>query len=261
MGEVQNYENGVPSWIDLATSDMGAARTFYTAVFGWDLQDAPMEGSESPYVTALVNGKRIAGMIELSGESHANVPPSWTTYVNTDDIEATVSRVSGLGGQVIRPPIQVLDKGSMALITDPTGAMVGLWQPATHTGAQWVNEPNSWTWSELMTTDMAKAEEFWGELFGWKSEPVEGSQVKYDSQMLNGAPVAGVTTIQNPQQPPMWLTYFAVADCDATATTIEQNGGKVWQQPFDIPIGRMAVASDPQGAPFAVIKMTQPPTR
>jgi predicted enzyme related to lactoylglutathione lyase len=97
-------------------------------------------------------------------------PPVWSTYVNVDDADAIVARVTGAGGQVMLPPMDVMDVGRMAVFADPVGAVFGVWQPRAHKGAGIVNEVGTYSWSELITTDVDGAKAFYAAVFGWGAD-------------------------------------------------------------------------------------------
>ena len=89
------------------------------------------------------------------------------TYVNVDSADDTATKVAANGGTVFMPPMDVMDAGRMAVFADPVGAVIGLWQPNQHTGAQVANEPGTYCWSELITTDLDASKAFYGAVFGW----------------------------------------------------------------------------------------------
>ena len=94
----------------------------------------------------------------------------WATYVNVESADDTAAKVTAAGGQVIVPPMDVMDVGRMAVFTDSVGAFFSVWQPGTHPGAQLVNEPGTCSWSELITTDVDASKAFYGAVFGWGAD-------------------------------------------------------------------------------------------
>ena len=162
--EVDSYPNGVPSWIDLGTSDLPKARAFYGDLFGWDIQEGPPEAGG--YSIAHLRGKPVAGL----GPQQNPGPPYWTVYINVDSADAIVTTMADNGGQVFMPPFDVMDVGRMAIGADPTGAVFGLWEPRQHKGAGIVNEPNTFSWAELVTDDVDAAKSFYTSVFGWTAE-------------------------------------------------------------------------------------------
>ena len=184
------------------------------------------------------------------------------TYVNVEDAETTVAKVTANGGQVLAGPMDVMEAGRLAVFTDPAGAALGIWQPKEHLGAQLVNEPGAWVWSELTTTDTEGSKAFYRAVFGWDEvthTAGEGAGMEgYTEWKLGGRPIGGM--MQKPdtmpaEVPPFWMVYFAVDDADATTARVTELGGTVMMPPMDIEPGRFAVVSDPSGAVFGVMKM------
>jgi len=254
MPERSQYEPGTPSWVDLQTSDQAGAKSFYTELFGWDYDDAPM-GDGAVYSMARKNGKDVAAIAPLP---MPGVPPHWNTYVTVADVDATAAQVPGAGGSTMGDPFDVMDAGRMAIASDPTGAMFCIWQPKNHIGAYLVNEPGSYSWAELMTPDVDAALAFYGKIFGWKGSNVDMPGMEYTEIKLNDRSIGGAMKPPMAGMPAAWGVYFAVDDADKAAATTTARGGSVMQPPTDIPPGRFAVLVDPAGAFFNVIKMAQP---
>jgi predicted enzyme related to lactoylglutathione lyase len=255
MPEMSTYRDGVPSWIDLTSPDVGASMTFYTGLLGWEASAAaaPEAGG---YTMFTMHGKQVAGVGPIMGPGH---PPAWTTYVNVTDADATAKRAADGGGTVLLTPMDVMDQGRMAVFADPEGAVLGLWQPGAHTGAQLVNEPGAYCWSELAAHDVARAKDFYATVFGWDGITEQAGPVSYTEFRLAGAALAGMFKI-GPEMPadtpPHWGVYIAVANCDATVAAATRLGAAVVRPPQDIRVGRFAVLADPQGAFFRVIALT-----
>jgi uncharacterized protein len=250
--EIDTYEHGVPSWVDLGTSDVAKAAAFYSALFGWTVNEGPPEAGG--YSIAELRGRPVAGL----GPQQSPGPPYWTTYVNVDDADAVVAKVGAAGGTVFVPPMDVMDVGRMAIFADPAGAVIGVWQPKEHKGAGIVNEPGTLAWNELMTTDVAAAKKFYNAVFGWGEVTNGEGAGAYTEFQISGRSIAGM--MEKPaempaEMPPFWGVYFTVADTDATAKRIGELGGSIMSPPRDIEPGRFAVGVDPTGAAFSVITM------
>jgi uncharacterized protein len=149
----------------------------------------------------------------------------------------------------------------MAFIADPTGAMVGIWQPGKNKGAGLVNVPGAFAWAELNTRDLEAAKAFYGAVFGWTFEGKDmGEAGSYTTILLDGNPVGGILDMAErgvPEQVPAhWQIYFAVEDTDATVEKAKAGGGSVMVEPIDIPTGRFAILIDPHGASFGVIALS-----
>ncbi|MCD0448123.1 VOC family protein [Actinocorallia sp. API 0066] len=243
---------GTPCWVDVSVPDTDAAARFYDGLLGWraGFDAGPESGG---YGQFHLNGKRVAGIGPLMDPSH---PPAWTTYIATDDIDATTARVREAGGQVLVEPMQVLQAGRLAGYLDREGAYFMAWQPLEHKGAELVNEPGAWSWNELNTRDPAAAQEFYPKVFGWDA----GGDAFYTEWKIDDRTIGGMMPIPPelpPDVPPHWLVYFAVDDVDASAKLAVELGGEQTSPFVDSPAGRLTVLRDPQGAVFALISGLQ----
>jgi uncharacterized protein len=252
--EVERYEHGVPSWVDMGSTDLAGAKGFYGGLFGWNTPEGPPEAGG--YTVCDIDGKTVAG---LGPNMNPAAPPHWSTYVNVDSADDTIARVEANGGTVYVAPMDVMEAGRMAVFADHAGAALGLWQPNQHMGAQLVNEPGTYCWSELMTDDLAGAETFYGAVFGWDAER-QGPEGHggYTEWKVGGKSVGGMMA-KPPQMPagtpPFWGVYFAVADADASAAKAQELGASVMMPPTDIEPGRFAVLVDPVGAVFNILAL------
>jgi len=244
---------GTFSWVDLTVPDTKAAAKFYSELLGWTADEPNAE--YGGYAMVRTNGKAVAG---LTPQMSPGAPAAWTTYVNVDDADATAEKAKQAGGQVIFGPMDVMSQGRMALVQDPTGAVIGLWQAGEHRGADVYNEPGALSWNELQTRDIEAAKRFYSQVFGWDPHTNgEGAQA-YTEWHLNGKSIGGMMAM--PEQvpaavPPFWLPYFVVTDAEATTQKAKELGGQVMMPPMTIPQGTFAVLADPDGATFAVIKL------
>jgi uncharacterized protein len=253
--EVERYDDGIPSWVDLGSPDLAKSRAFYSGLLGWETPEGPAEAGG--YTVCLLRGKTVAG---LGPKMNADMPTVWLTYVNVDDADATVAKVSANGGTVFMPPMDVMDVGRMAIFADPVGAVIGLWQPKSHLGAQLVNEPGALCWNELITTDLNASKAFYKAVFGWDASDMgpEGAPPVYTEWKLGERSVGGMMLKHGDMpadMPPNWGVYFAVDDTDVTVAKAQELGGTVAVPPTDIEPGRFAVLVDDVGAVFNVLKL------
>lgn len=253
-----SYDHGTPSWIDLMTTDVDGAVAFYGGLFGWTADPTHDDDGALVYVNLRKDGSLVAGLGEQSPEM-AGLPPVWSTYVAVDDVDDVLARVADAGGQVMMPGMDVMeDVGRMAILADPTGAVVGLWQAGTHLGAEVVNEADTWFWNELLTRDVDTAKGFYGDVLGWDYDAMDmGPMGTY--HVVKGGPegVAGLMAMpgEMPDQVPNhWMVYFMVADADATVAKALELGGQVVQPAMDTPVGRQAILHDPAGGSFSVMQ-------
>jgi len=260
MPERTSYANGVPSWVDVASADVDASIAFYSGLFGWEhVASGPAEETGGYGMFAL-DGKLVAGIGPLQNEQQ---PPVWSTYIAVDDADATIEQVTDAGGQVAMPALDVMDAGRMAIVIDPAGAFVGLWQAGDHTGAQLVNEPGTLGFNELQTTDKDAALGFYESVFGYETEAVPSDTVDYTVLKVDGKVVGGLVQMneQWPEGvPPHWHVYFIVADADASVARVQELGGSVHVEPFDAPgAGRISVVSDSNGTHFSIMALDHEP--
>jgi predicted enzyme related to lactoylglutathione lyase len=252
--EIEHYENGVPSWVDLGAADVATARAFYGGLFGWNTPEGPAEAGG--YSVCDIDGKTVAG---LGPNMAPGAPPHWSTYVNVESADDTIAKVEANGGQVYMPPMDVMAAGRMAVFADPEGAAIGLWQPGEHLGAQLVNEPGTYCWSELMTDDPAAAKSFYNAVLGWDAE-TQGPEGPggYTEWKVGGRSIGGMMA-KPPSMPAgtpsFWGVYFAVADTDASILTAQGLGASVLMPAADIEPGRFAVLADPDGAMFSILAL------
>jgi predicted enzyme related to lactoylglutathione lyase len=256
MGERDGFPTGTPCWVDVTTTDLEATKTFYAALFGWEAATDPSPEAGG-YSLFRLRGKDVAAASPAQAEGQ----PGWKTYIASDDVDATTAKVSEAGGSVLAEPFDVLDAGRMAFASDPTGGVFGVWQAGRHKGAQLVNDPGSWNWSELATRDVPAARDFYSAVFGWESEELTDVSGGYHVQTLDGQRVAGILPItpEMGEMPTAWGAYFSVADADASTAKAQELGGTVVTGPFDVPVGRTAWLVDPQGTPFQVIALAVVP--
>jgi uncharacterized protein len=268
MSERSEYATGEFCWVDLATSDTGAAAKLYGELLGWETQPAGPVEDTGGYAFFLRDGKQVAGYGPLQAEGQ---PPAWSSYVKVPDADETVERVRQAGGNVFADPFDLpADSGRVAGIADPSGAIFCVMQQEQHQGAQLVNEVGSWTWNQLATSDLETAKDFYGKAFDWGLKLAEEAppDSPYWMWQVTGQRweegIAGAMPIEGnlpPGTPPHWMVYFTVEDADVAIETVKRHGGTVLFGPQEIPVGRLAVFTDPQGAAFAVMQPDYPESR
>ncbi len=263
MPDVDSYAHGIPSWIDLATPDPEASKSFYAALFGWDYDHEDTDQPGVPYIMCRIRGRAVAGMMLLSPQmAESGMPPVWTTYLNVDDLDAATAKVTPAGGSVLQAPMEVMEAGRMAVVADPSGAVFCLWQKKEHVGAEVVNEHGALSWNELITPDPAQVAPFYQEVVGWTAQTAPMPMGDYTVFFVEGGNpngIAGAMATPMEGMPTFWGVYFAVGDCDAAVATAVGMGATVMAEPMDLEgVGRMAALVDPQGATFSVMQMAEP---
>ncbi|MFI2365201.1 VOC family protein [Promicromonospora sp. NPDC019610] len=276
----RTYPHGVPSWIDLETPDVDAALGFYGDLFGWRFTEMLPPGAPERYVVASLDGTdatTVAAVATPSAGLDGEV--AWHTYVAVDDVDAAAARVTELGGFVSSGPEDVGPPGEpvgrMARIVDPQGAPSRLVQAGTRPGAQAVNGPNTWNFSNLTTPDIDAALRFYGPLLGWEHDDELGAGMArvpgygdhlartfdpdiYERQ--HGAPpgfadvAAGILRGEGPAH---WSVSFSVADRDAAVAAAQRSGATVLATQ-DTEWSKEATLRDPFGAEL-VLSQFDPP--
>jgi uncharacterized protein len=276
MYQRDEYPIGVPCWVDIAQADPEKAADFYHELFDWTVEDRLPPGSGDHYFIASVDGLDVAAIGSRPPRDTAE--PIWTTYVRVDSADAAAERVRGAGGEVKMAPTDVGPAGRMATCADPCGAVFHVWEPRQRAGAQLVNAPGSWNFSELHTPDPSGSIQFYGTVFGWEARTIEFKDFQAtmwcvpgygdflsardpetrerhesDPAMKSfGDAVAWLEPADDANAPAVWTVTFAVDDPDRCAARAAELGGSVIAEPVDQPPVRRAVLRDPYGAAFAV---------
>jgi uncharacterized protein len=264
MSERERYEHGVPCWVDTLQPDPEAAIAFYAGVFGWDIGTPGEMPGDPPgrYFVAQLRGRDVAGIGSQPADQES-LPPSFNMYVRVDSADDAAAAAQSAGGTVLVEPFDAPPAGRMAVIADPTGAPVCVWQAGVREGAQLVSEDGAWALSQLHTPDPERAAAFYGELFGWTTETFGEGQGAFTLFRLPGyvggepeQPVSREVVAAMAAAPsgesPRWSAGFWVADVDTAAQTVERLGGTTITPPFDSPTGKTAVLADPTGVSFTV---------
>lgn len=248
MTKRDDYPAGAPCWVDTLQPDPRASLGFYGPLLGWSFDEAASmpNGLDGEYFAARLAGRLVAGI----GQAPASSPAAWSTYVGVDDVDQALARAEAAGGARLAGPFDAGSDGRLAVLADATGIPFCLWQAGRRIGAELVNEPNAWAMSSLHSTDLERAQAFYGAVFGWELEPVPGAP--FSQWRLSDHVVAVVAATDGVAVPPHWSVNFAVRDTDAIAKHATALGGSVLMAPMDTPGFRSAVIADPQGGVIAV---------
>lgn len=268
---LRTYPHGVPSWVDTVQQDPQAAQEFYGGLFGWTFTTVSPPGAPV-YAIAALDGRDVAGI----GQAQDG-PAAWNTYIAVDDAGATAAALSAAGGEVIEDPGEG-PFGRAVTLRDPTGVPFRLWQAGSHPGAQVVNEPGSWNFSDLHTDEPGSIA-YYADVFGWSTQdlgfatmvrrPGYGDHLEAtvdptirERQAAVDIPagfedaIAWVAPLE-PRLAPHWHVSFSVADRDRTAERVEALGGEVLST-AETYWTRTALVRDPQGAMFTASQFTPP---
>lgn len=270
----RTYPHGVPCWIDTEQPDVDAATEFYGGLFGWTFEDAMPSGAPRRYVIARLDGGDVAAIAGPGAD-----PPTWRTYIAVDDADAAVPRLVSAGASVRSGPANHGDDGRGAVLADPAGITFRIWQAGRRSGAQVVNAPGAWNFSDLHATDPKAAIAFYEKAFGWEvndlgfatlvRSPGYGDHLEAtvdpDIRARQGGTMVGFEDAvawvapATADESPQWHVSFTVADRDQTVVAAQRLGAQVLRQD-DTMWTRTALIRDPQGAEFTASQF-KPPER
>jgi predicted enzyme related to lactoylglutathione lyase len=243
-------------WYVLMTTDVEAAKDFYTKVVGWSARDASMPGL--PYVVFTAGDVPVSAVMGLPQDlGSMDKRPGWIGYVKVNDVDATASQIKQLGGRVHVQPQDILDISRFSVVADPQRATLALFnwlkpnpdQPADLRARGRVG------WHELYAADWEKAWAFYSELFGWQKAEADFSGVDtYQLFSAGGQTIGAMYTKPETVPVPFWLYYFNVGDIDAAVKRVRAANGQILKGPIDLPGGNwMVQCADPQRAIFALV--------
>jgi predicted enzyme related to lactoylglutathione lyase len=267
MSDRDGFQPGVPCWVETWHDDPERAIRFYSGIFGWEAENTLPPDADGTFHICRLRGRDAAA---IGSPIPAGAPPTavWTTFIRVESAKEIAGKVKDAGGSVTVEPFESLEGGRLAIVADPSGAAFAAWEQAQHKGAQVVNEPGAWAMSALETTDSEGAKAFYGELFGWETEPFGPQDAGISLWRLpgyvGGEPQQPVprdvvaTMIANGEGPARWSVDFWIADVDEAAAKSTELGGRTLTPPYNVPAAgmRQAVLADPAGAVFSI---TQPP--
>ena len=264
MKQKKQFPIGSFSWVDLATTDLEAAKKFYSAILGW--KDLGGGTPENFFYTFMgMNAEtQVCAFFPINEEmKKKNIPTHWKSYVSVESVESVAQKVTENGGEVLMGPMEVFDAGIMLTFRDPGGAILNVWEAKNHAGAPPMdNAPGSFSWNELQTHNFDEVTEFYQNVFDWEIEKQEGP-CTYASLKNHGRNNGGIVKIDpswGENIPSHWQVYFTVENCDEATQRVKDLGGVVLKETFDLPdnIGRMSVVQDPQGGVFSLIHLLAP---
>ncbi|RKY18423.1 MAG: VOC family protein [Planctomycetota bacterium] len=257
MTSASTYTPGQFTWNELGTSDLAAAKTFYSKLFGWRLTDEAM-GDMGVYTLIWIGEQHIGGMYEQKGPQFEGVPPNWMGYVSVEGADAAAAKASELGGTVCMPPMDIPDVGRMAVLQDPGGATFAVFQELPDKCSSPLPDiAGTFCWNELATRDADAAKAFYNGLFAWEhtGKKMDQCDVEYTQFASSSEPRAGMVPMLGEMwgdTPPHWMTYIRVDDTEAVAKQATELGANICVPPTETPDGTFAVITDPTGAVFSI---------
>jgi predicted enzyme related to lactoylglutathione lyase len=252
MSQSQGPWPGRFVWHDLMTKDGARAAQFYTALFGWQVQEVPM----GPFIYRMIHcgPGPIGGIVE-----EQNIPAAhWMPYLAVPAVDAAAAKLQELGGSVCVPPTDIPGTGRFAVVGDPQGAYFSL-----YTGNEGspgfdpdVPVPGRVCWNELYSSDDVAAQRFYSAMFGWQEDAKDiGPLGTYRCQVLDGKQAGGLMKNPMPGAPSCWVVYFFVEDLLASTAKAKELGATAMMENTPIPgVGSFAMLTDPTGAMFALFQ-------
>ena len=244
-------------WYELLTTDPVAAERFYTEVIGWTASN--FDGDTSGYRIFSADTVGVAGLMALPSGA-ADMRPGWFGYIGVDDVDAAVSGIVAAGGAVHMPATDLAGIGRIAMVSDPQGVRFYVMRGASEqSSAAFDADPEAFGrcgWNELATTDLVAATDFYTRHFGWTQGDVMNMGAMGDYRFIDHAGITIGAMMGTPPggPPPAWTFYFRVADVGAAMQRLTSTGGAVVHGPAEVPGGiHIVIATDPQGASFAVV--------
>jgi hypothetical protein len=197
-------------------------------------------------------------MPKVPGVPSMEGPDGWGVYLSSADAKGSVDKALAHGGTLRDGPMDIADLGVQAIITDDTGARIGVWQAKSFPGISAFGPVGTPSYFELITRDYAKSVAFYTDVCGWQPE-VAGDTDEFRLSVLkdsDGETIAGIMDgagFLPPDAVDQWQFYIQVADTDAALAKVTELRGTVVQPGIDTPYGRLATATDPTGAPFKLV--------
>lgn len=114
-------------WNELATANVQGAKDFYSKTFGWKFTDTDVGGMT--YTLIMKDAKAFGGIWAIPKDQQAHIPPHWMAYILVENADESLAKASKNGAKVVKPVSNAGEMGRFAIIQDPTGAHVALWQP------------------------------------------------------------------------------------------------------------------------------------
>lgn len=236
-----------PEWFDLITEDAAAAHRFYGKLFDWEI-----EKQSATYAVASLDGRIVAGIAEIRGRLPEAPEDFWLLGVEVDDVDARVEAARGAGGKIHREPETVPGHGRFAVIIDPQGAALALWNPEDGTRAS-PRRVGDWVWTELWTTDPEAAVGFYKEVLGYEHRGMDFDGETYHVFTRDEDLRAGILKTPFTGVEPNWVPYILVDDISTIIERARKLGGRVLAEPQEkLGKGEVALIADPSGAAFFV---------
>jgi hypothetical protein len=251
MGMTNKIPTGRFVWFEYSSKDLAKSQGFFGELFNWSTQDVPMPNGSYTMISS--GGTTIGGyQSPMPGGPSA----AWLSHLQVSDAAASAKQVAALGGKVYKDAFDI-SVGRMAIVADPLGGTLALWQPTNREpGGDYSGKVGSFCWNELYTENPEASVKFYQALGGFEVEAMEMPGMgKYHVLKKDGQSRAGVLKSPMPNVPQSWLPYVAVANCDATHDKAKKLGATILVPPTSVPtVGRFSVFTDSSGVALGILQ-------
>ncbi|UCF18675.1 MAG: VOC family protein [Gemmatimonadota bacterium] len=246
------YHAGKFVWYDLLTEDVAAAKRFYGELFGWEFRDG--FGEKGNYTLVSHEGRAIGGMVYVEPLETGVSRSRWVPVLSVEDVKAAAEIISRRGGRIFFGPETVGDRGVIAVVADPQGAVLALQRSVGGDPPDRQAADAEFLWTELWSRDLAGALAFYQSLVGYEHETTDVlSGNVYHLLVSEARPRAGILEVSTPDSLAHWIPYVRVSDVRRLADRVESLGGKLLIAPSEeIRGGSAALIADPTGAALAI---------
>lgn len=252
-------------WHDLITDKPEQTKTFYQELFGWEFEELTLAGGlfgKINYTLIRHNNKLIGGMVDQTKLQVKNDISQWVVLMSVKNIDKAVEEVESSGGTIFSPATDLGERGKIAIVADPQGALLGFIQ--TKQGDPEDGKTiasGDFLWNELWTNNVGKATEFYQRIAHYSVDDRDvtlenDSNKNYRLLKTKNTPRVGILTNPVEHLTPIWVSYIRVKDAkslDAIVAKVKDLNGEVLLAPQDRAIGgRVALIAGPSGAGTAL---------
>lgn len=244
-------------WYELQTPDPDASKAFYDQAVGWTIEARP--SGPTDYRMIDTGTGLVGGVLRLTPEMTAGgAVPRWVGYVGVDEVDASVAAVEAAGGRTLMPAHDLPGVGCLAMLADPEAKPFYVMRGASdETSTAFLPGEKSFghaVWNELAAADPDRALAFYGAAFGWRAEGGMPMGELGEYRFFHQGDAAIGAVMPKVMGADGWLFYFHIPDIDDAATRVRDAGGRIEQEPVEIPGGGYSlVARDPQAVRFGLV--------
>ncbi len=214
-------------WFDLLVDDPVRVKQFYGSLFGWTFEPLDTGG----YDTVIHRGRPIGGIIQHMPEEDKSPDDIWLPSISVADVDAAAKQARAGGGEVLREPRRLGERGRVAVLRDPEGATFVVMRSPSGDPHDTARGTGDFLWVQLWTRDHEIPVQFYDDVAGWEmGEVLHHGEIEEGFFQASGTEVASVIELPWPDVKPNWLPYVGVDDVSATIAHAKQLGGRLLVQ-------------------------------